>query len=153
MQEKLHIMSMQKVEYNHKLNVEKQKLQQQLNKAKIELNNKNEQVEIMEDAVKTIAKVFVDMLECRPPTRTYTMFLKEQWHKKQIEHLAKLVKFNLDTPKDLLDAYQGCNMRERARLYELYLHNLILPHPYNWNLNPYVGDFQLISFTSWLRHE
>jgi hypothetical protein len=69
---------------------------------------------------RTIAKVSVEMLECRPPTRTYTMFLKEQWHKNQIEHLAKLVKFNLDTPKDFLDAYQGCNMEERAIDYVNY---------------------------------
>jgi hypothetical protein len=67
--------------------------------------------------------------------------------------LDKLVKFNLDTPKDFLDAYQGCNMEERARLCEFYLHNLILPHPYNWNPNPYVGDVQLMAFASWLRHE
>jgi hypothetical protein len=139
MQEKFQIMTMQKVEYNQKLKVENQKLQQQLNKEKRELHDKNEQVEIMEAAVKTIAKVSVEMLECRPPTRTYTLFLKEQWHKNQIAHLAKLVKFNLDTPKDFLDAYQGCNMEERDRLCEFYLHNLILPHPYNWNPNPYVG--------------
>jgi hypothetical protein len=67
--------------------------------------------------------------------------------------LAKLLKFNLDTPKDLLDAYKGYNMEERARLCEFYLHNLILPHPYNWNLNPYVGYVQLMTFASCLRHE
>jgi hypothetical protein len=63
------------------------------------------------------------------------------------------VKFNLDTPKDFLDAYHGCNMEERARLCEFYLDNLIFLHPYNWNPNPYVEDVQLMTFASWLRHE
>jgi len=126
-------MTMQKVEYSQKLKVENQKLQQQPNKTK------NEQVKIIKVAVKTITKVSVEMLECRPPTRTYTLFLKEQWHKNQITHMAKLVKFNLDTPKDFLHAYEGCNMEERDKMCELYLHNFILPHPYNWNLTPYVG--------------
>jgi hypothetical protein len=81
------------------------------------------------------------------------MFLKEQWHKNQIEHLDKLVNFNLDTPKDFLDAYRGCKIEERVKLCEFYLHNLILPHPYNWNPNPYVWDVQLMFFASWLRHE
>jgi hypothetical protein len=41
------------------------------------LHDKNEHVEIMEATVKTIAKVSIEMLECIPPTRTYTLFLKE----------------------------------------------------------------------------
>jgi hypothetical protein len=153
MQEKFQIMTMQKVDYSQKLKVENQKLQQQLSKVKRDLHEKSEQVEIMQETVKTIAKVSEEMLECRPPARTYTLFLKEQWHKNQITHLAKFVKFNLDTPKYFLDAYQGCNMEEKSKLCEFYLHNLVLPHPYNWNPNPYVGDVQLMAFSSWLRHE
>jgi hypothetical protein len=95
------------------LKVENQKLQQQLSKERRDLHEKSEHVEIMEETVKTIAKVSEEMLECRPPTRTYTLFLKEQWHKNQITHLAKLVKFNLDSPQDFINAYQGCNMEEK----------------------------------------
>jgi hypothetical protein len=65
----------------------------------------------------------------------------------------KFVKLNLDTPKYFLDAYQSCNMEERDKLCEFYLHNLIFSHPYNWIPNPYVGYVQLMAFASWLRHE
>jgi hypothetical protein len=68
MQEKFQIMTMQKVEYNQKLKVENQKLQQQLSKARRDLHEKSEQVEIMEATIKTIAKVSEEMLECRPPS-------------------------------------------------------------------------------------
>jgi len=44
-------------------------------------------------------------------------------------------------------------MEEIAKLCEFYLHNLIFPHPYNWNPNPYVGDVQFMAFSSRLRHE
>jgi hypothetical protein len=81
------------------------------------------------------------------------LFLKEQWHKNQIANLAQLVRYNLDTPKDFLDAYQDYNMEEKERMCEFYLHNIILPHPYKWNPNPYVGDVQIMALAYWLRHE
>jgi len=58
----------------------------------------------------------------------------------QIANLAQLVRYNLDTPKDFLDSYQDYNMEEKERICEFYLHNIIHPHPYKWNPNPYVGD-------------
>jgi len=103
MQEKFQIMTMQNVEYNRKLRVENQKSQQQLKKAIRYLHENIVHLEIMEATIKTIANI--EMLKCRPPTITYTLFLKEQWHKNPITHLAKFVKFNLDTPKYFLDAY------------------------------------------------
>jgi hypothetical protein len=44
-------------------------------------------------------------------------------------------------------------MKEKYNLCEFYLHNLILPHPYNWNPNPYLGDVELMPFSSWMRNE
>jgi len=67
--------------------------------------------------------------------------------------LAKILKFNLDSPQDFLDAYHGCNIEERDILCEFYFYNCILPHPYDWNPNPYVGNIQLMDFVSWLRNE
>jgi hypothetical protein len=51
---------------------------QQLDKAKRELDNRDEQIEIMGYIVKTIDTVSLEMLEWRQPTRIYTLFLKEQ---------------------------------------------------------------------------
>ena len=62
------------------MRLENHKLQQQLNKTKRELQDKNEQMEIMEYAINTIAKVSTKMLEWTTLARTYTLFLKEQWH-------------------------------------------------------------------------
>jgi hypothetical protein len=69
-------MTMKKVDYSQKLKVENQKHQQQLSKVKRDIHEKSEQVEIMQTIVKTIARVFEEMLECRPLDRTYTLFLK-----------------------------------------------------------------------------
>jgi hypothetical protein len=65
---------MQKVDYNQKVKVENQKLQQQLSRERRDLDEKSEKVDIMQ---------------------------------------ARFVKFNLDTPKYFLDAYQGFNMEEK----------------------------------------
>jgi hypothetical protein len=51
---------------------------QQLDKAKRELDNRDEQIEIMGYIVKTIDTISLEMLEWRQPTRIYTLFLKEQ---------------------------------------------------------------------------
>jgi len=63
------------------------------------------------------------------------------------------VRFNIETPKEFLDTYQGFNMEEKANMCELFFHNMVLPHPYNWNPIPYVGDDKTMAFASWLRNE
>jgi hypothetical protein len=124
-----------------------------LDEAKREVDDRNEKIYIMEATVNTIAKVSLEMLECRKLARVYALFLKEKWHKNQIVNLAQLVRYNLDTPKYFLDSYQYCNMEEKERMCDFYLHNIILPHPYKWNPNPYVGDVHMMTFASWLRHK
>jgi len=63
------------------------------------------------------------------------------------------VRYNLDTPKDFLDAYKKYNMEEKESMCEFYLHNIILPHPYKWNPNPYVWGVQIMALAYSLRHE
>jgi hypothetical protein len=77
-----------------------------LDEAKKELAIKNERIEIMEASLETMAKVSLDLLDCRQPTRVYALFLKEQWHKNQISSLSQQVRFHIETPKDFLDTYQ-----------------------------------------------
>jgi regulator of replication initiation timing len=55
-------MTMQKVEYNQKLRVENEKLQQQLNKEKRDLRVKSEWVDIMEATINKIVKVSIEIL-------------------------------------------------------------------------------------------
>jgi len=44
-------------------------------------------------------------------------------------------------------------MEEKSKMCEFYCPNMVLPHTYKWNPNPYVGDVQIMAFASWLRHE
>jgi regulator of replication initiation timing len=57
--EKFQITTMKKVEYNQKLKVENQKLQQQLNKERKYMCEKSEKVEIMEATVNKKSKVSI----------------------------------------------------------------------------------------------
>jgi hypothetical protein len=86
-----------------------------LNKERRDLHEKSEQVKIMEETNKTIVNISIEMLECIPPSRKYTLFQKEKWHRNQIAHLDKFVKFNLDTPRDFLDAYKVYDKDERHK--------------------------------------
>jgi len=103
-------MTMQKIEYSKKLKVENHKLKQKLDEARRELVERNERITIMEAILNTISKVSLEMLEWRQLARIYVLILKEKWHKNQIANMAQLVKYNLDTPKYFLDAYQDCRM-------------------------------------------
>lgn len=49
-----------------------------------------------------------------------------------------------------------CNIsssRDKAKLAEFYLHNLILPNMTAWDPNTSLGDMQLMAFSSWMNHE
>jgi len=127
---------MQKVEYSQKLKVENHKLKWRLDDVKRDLAEKNERIEIMEASLETMAKVSLEILECRQPARVCALFLKKQWHKHHIASLSQQVRFNIETPKHFLDSYQSYNMEEKYSMCEFYLHNLVLPHPYKWNPNP-----------------
>jgi hypothetical protein len=81
------------------------------------------------------------------------LFLKEQWYKFQITNLAQQANPTNETPKSFVEVYQDCNIEEKDRLCEFYLHNLVFFHPYKWIPNPYVGDVKIMDFSSWLRHE
>jgi regulator of replication initiation timing len=74
-------MTIKKVEYNQKLKIENQKLKKRLDEAKKELAIKNEKIEVMEASLETMAKVSLELLDYRQPTRVYALFLKEQWYK------------------------------------------------------------------------
>jgi hypothetical protein len=47
-----------------------------LDEAKRELAIKNERIEIMEASLETMAKVSLEILECRQPARVCALFLK-----------------------------------------------------------------------------
>lgn len=44
-------------------------------------------------------------------------------------------------------------MKDRKKISELYLHNLALTYLKLWDLNPKLGDLQLMALASWMNHE
>jgi regulator of replication initiation timing len=65
-------MTLQKVEYNQKIKIENQKLKKRFDEAKKQLAIKNEKIKVMEASLETMAKVSLEFLDCRQPTRVYT---------------------------------------------------------------------------------
>ena len=94
-----------------------------------------------------------EMLDCKPPSRVYTLFLQEKWFEYQLGRLKEQLNPSLDTPQELIETLQHYLEEEKDQLSEFYLHNLVTPGPYKWSPNTYVGDFQLRAMTSWMRHE
>lgn len=44
-------------------------------------------------------------------------------------------------------------LEDRAKISELYLHNLTLTYLNVWDPNPKLGDLQLMALASWISHE
>lgn len=93
------------------------------------------------------------MLDCRPSSNIYTLFLQEKWYEFQLSRLKEQFPNTMGTPQELTESLQQCFEVEKDQLSEFYLHNLVTTSPYKWSPNSYVGEFQLRALTSWMTHE
>jgi hypothetical protein len=63
------------------LEAKNKSLKGDMDKTKEELANKSEKVEVMEASITKMVEFPEEIINYRPSTKVYTLFLKEQWHK------------------------------------------------------------------------
>jgi hypothetical protein len=109
LQEKLQIMKMQETNNNKKFLLENQSLKKELEKNKDKFISQENKVEIMGESLSKMAQLSRELLNFSQPTKVYTLFLKEQWYKFQMDSLAQQIGFNIETPKEFVDIFQVNN--------------------------------------------
>lgn len=84
-----------------------------------------------------------NILECRPPPRVYTIYLKEGFLTFKMSSVLSDWDHSLETAQEFYQVYQGSPDVIRNLLCEFYLHNYVVPHDKEWNPLLYIGDIHL----------
>lgn len=95
----------------------------------------------------------VESLQCRQPTKSYALYLKDQWLQFKINSLAQKGTIPFQNYHQFMDLCDSGSAEDKAKLSEFYLHNLALPNMNLWDPNAALGDVQLMAIASWLNHE
>ena len=120
-------------------------LQEAEQQKKIEVQALKEQLQQKEAQLACMASWAMEAIQCRPPAKSYGLYLKDQWLQFQINTLAQRGISHIQNPQQFSE--------DKAKLAEFYLHNLTLPNEVSWDPNIALGDMQLMAFASWLNHE
>jgi len=87
------------------------------------------------------------------PTKSYLLYLKEQWLQFQIKTLAQKSTMPFQDYRKFIDLGDQSTQEDRAKMDEFYLHNMTLRHLNVWDPNAELGDLQLMALASWMNHE
>ena len=95
----------------------------------------------------------IEALQCRQPTKSYALYLKDQWLQFQINTLAQRGTIPFQNYHQFMTLCDSSSAEDKAKLSEFYLHNLALRNMTLWDPNATLGDVQLMAMASWLNHE
>ena len=95
----------------------------------------------------------MEAIQCRMPTKSYALYLKEQWLQFQIKTLAQRGTMPFLDYKKFIDLCDQSTLEDRAKISEFYLRNLALTDLNVWDPNPKLGDLQLMALEYWMSHE
>ena len=95
----------------------------------------------------------MEALQCRQPTKSYALYLKDQWLQFQINILAQKGITPFQNCHQFAALCGSSSSEDRAKLSEFYLHNFALPDMNAWDPNTVIGDVQLMAMAFWMSHE
>lgn len=102
-----------------------------------------QRIDVFETTTAKLVELSNEMMDYRPPSGVYTLFLKERWRRFEVNRLQNQLPCTIDTPKDFVEIRQQGSEEDKDLMSELYMHNYVLSHLYKQSPNPYVGDVQL----------
>lgn len=106
-----------------------------------------------ESQLATIASLSMEAIQCRHPSKSYAIFLKEKWFQFQIKTLAQYVSLPFQHYKRFIKFFQQARIEDRAKFDKFYMHNMILTNMNFWDPNLRLGDEKLMVLASWLTHK
>ena len=82
----------------------------------------------------------VEALQCRKPTKSYALYLKDQCLQFQINTLAQRGTIPFQNYHQFMTLCDNSSAEDKAKLFEFYLHNLALPNMTLCDPNVTLGD-------------
>ena len=126
------------------LQAEIEKLNRQLQEKELqavqEIQSLKQQVQDKEAQLACMASWEIEALQCRKPTKSYAVYLKDQWLQFQINTLAQRGITPFQNYYQFSTLCGSSSSEDRAKLSKFYLQNLALPNMNAWDPNTVIGD-------------
>lgn len=130
LQEKVQILKMQHNRDLRYLQKENKELKDAMQGFQEELMDKSSRIQDVEVGMVQMESIFKDLIDYRPPSRIYLVFLKNKWCHLRLKMIKDHKPYKLDTPKDFLEMCQEDSTQESDLLCKIYIRNFSIPHPY-----------------------
>ena len=111
------------------------------------------QLQERETQLACMASCSMEALQCITPTRSYGLYLKDQWLQFQIKTLALRGTMPFQDYRQFMDLCDQSSSEDKEKITEFYLHNMSLIDMNVWDVNARLGDLQLMAMESWMNHE
>lgn len=95
-----------------------------------------------------MASLSLEAIQCRMPTESYALYLKEQWLQFQINTLAQRGTMTFQDYIQFIDLSDQITLEDRENMSKFYLHNLALTYLNVWDPNSKLGDLQLMALAT-----
>jgi len=102
--------------------------------------------------IQTMYNLVEQVLICRSPSPSYSIFLYEQMTLFKIKAVKEGRPHKIALSFDFMDTFSHSEIEEQHLLCELYLHEFACPMDRRYNITPLVGDIQIRSFTSFVNN-
>jgi len=73
-----------------------------------------------------MASLSLEEIQCRMPTKFYSLYLKEQWLQFQIQTLAQRGSMLFQDYRQFIDLCDQITLEDKDKMSDFYLHNLAL---------------------------
>ncbi len=104
-----------------------------------------QQLQEREAQMACMANWEMEALQCRPPTKSYALYLKDQWLQFQIKTLVQRGTIPFQHYGQFMDLCDTSLAKYKAKLAKFYLDNMALPDMNFWEPNAALGVYN-----SWL---
>lgn len=112
-QEKFQILRMRHQHDKEGLEEDNVGLIQKLSQSKEELRSNSHQISLLQDIMGQMYYLSKEMLDSRPPSNVYTLFLQDKWYEFQLNRLKEKLPHNLEKPQEFTKALQQCSEEKK----------------------------------------
>jgi len=97
-----------------------------------------------------MANLSMEALQYRAQTKSYGIYLKDQWLQFQIKTLAQRCTMSFQDYRQFMDLCDQMTSEDKEKMEKFYLHNMALTDMNVWDPNARLGDLQLMAMASWM---
>ena len=102
--------------------------------------------------MKDLCLIFDEVLQIRQPSLVYSIYLKEQFLKWQVNRIKMGIPYALEIGAQFLQAYFECTEQEKYLICEFYVHDFLFSGNIRFFPGAYIGYVQIQAFVSVLHN-